>query len=366
MSLYWLAIGIGLIGILVWLITSELKFFIALRKRNLLFTGLIFSGVIALAILMRIFFVDVYYIPSASMENSLLVGDKIMVSKLQYGPRLPKSPFEIPWLNLFFYMNKEARADVESDWWEYRRYNGFSKIKKNDVVVFNHPFEDKDFYIKRCVGLPGSTIKIRDGKVYENDEIESVSGIVRRYDFWYHTSSSGFQEEIRKLRVENADFRIESDSSHVSLQLTALQYQKLKEAKIIDSTRISKTSEELSSGGLGWTPNFWGPSVIPKKGVRVDLTHENLWLYEGILKRYEDVEIVKKDGQLWANGEKVTQYIFKQDYYFMMGDNRHNSIDSRYWGFVPEENIVGKAVMVLYSKKKEEDFQWKRVFQSVK
>ena len=144
-SLYWLAIGVFVIGVTFLLLKSSLSLAKAFRKWVWLYSFSSFIMVILIAIAIRVFVLDIYNIPSNSMEGSLLVGDKIMVSKLHYVPRLPKSPFEIPWLNLLLYINKEAQASIDATWWDYKRYNGFTSIKRNDVVVFNNTTDANPF-----------------------------------------------------------------------------------------------------------------------------------------------------------------------------------------------------------------------------
>ena len=362
LSLYWLAIGIFVLGSVYLLITSNLSLAKTFRKRFWLYSFTMLIGVVVIAISIRVFVMDIYNIPSSSMEGSLLVGDKIIVSKLHYGPRLPKSPFEIPWVNILFYVNKEARASIDSIWWDYKRYNGFTKVKRNDVVVFNNTIDTKSFYIKRCMGLPGDTISIKKGKVYNNEEALAVPITVKYlYDIWFNDKDK-FKNSIDHLGLTKVNIK---DTFYTKMALTRLQFKTLKTSTAIDSISIKdfpvKTFIDipLKNQTLNWSTNNWGPVWVPSKGRSIKLTSKNLDVYGAILEKFEKAAIKNVKGIFWLNGKEITSYTFKQNYYFMMGDNRHNSIDSRYWGFVPEQNIVGKAVVALYSKN-EEGFRWNR------
>ena len=155
LGVFWLALCFLTFASIFLLVTSNFGWAITFRKKRWLYLPSILSIVILIAICLRIFVFDVFKISSNSMEASLLVGDRIMVSKLHYGPRFPKSPFEIPWINLFFCLNKDARARIDFTWWGYKRYNGFSRIKNDDIIVFNRPEDTVDYYVKRCIGRLG-------------------------------------------------------------------------------------------------------------------------------------------------------------------------------------------------------------------
>lgn len=301
------------------------------------------------------------------MEGSLLVGDKIVVSKLQYGPRLPKSPFEIPWINILFYINKDARASMDSTWWSYKRYNGFSEIKRNDVVVFNNTTDGNTFYIKRCMGLPGNNIDIKEGVVYNNTQALVTPATVKYgYNVWFNNKES-VNNILQSFGLETP---VIAESLYLKEALTQQQYMQLKTATCVDSIELINfpiktfTTDFYEEASLMWSANNWGPVWIPKKGETILITPENYVRYHIILEKFEKVNIQNKAGVFLLNGNEITNHTFKHNYYFMMGDNRHNSIDSRYWGFVPEQNIVGKAVITLYSKN-EDSFRWNRLFKFI-
>ena len=368
LSLYWLALGVFIITGIHLILKSNLKFAIAFRKKAWLYSISTFLMVIIIAIGIRVFLFDIYDIPSSSMEGSLLVGDKILVSKIHYGPRMPKTPFEIPWINILFYINKEARANMDATWWNYKRYNGFDEINRNDIIVFNNTTDGKTFYIKRCIGLPGNNIKVKNGEVYNNLQLLKTPSTVN----YLHRIKFNDKELLKK---EIATFLPKNnkaiDSNCIEMTLNEQQFNTLKMASYIDSINlinfpIKTFANNFSNNNIKkWSTNNWGSIWVPQKGKTLELTIANYKIYHTVLEKFENVVIQNKNGVFWLNGKKITHYRFTQNYYFMMGDNRHNSIDSRYWGFLPEQNIVGKAILVLYSKNNKK-IKWNRLCKVLK
>ncbi|WP_150450793.1 signal peptidase I [Arenibacter lacus] len=268
LSLYWLAVSVFIVSGLYILVTSNLSLAKAFHKRSWLYSFSVLISVLVLAIGIRVLVLDIYNIPSSSMEGSLLVGDKIVVSKLQYGPRLPKSPFEIPWVNLLFYINKEARANMDSVWWDYKRFNGYTKIKRNDVVVFNNTTDAKTFYIKRCMGLPGDDIALKKGNIYINDRALATPETVKYgYHIWFNNKNS--MENIMKS-FELKEHTI-TDSLYLKVGLTQQQYKQLNTEKGVDSIHLANFPIKTFANDLPdtespkWTTNDWGAVWVPKK-----------------------------------------------------------------------------------------------------
>lgn len=328
-GLYWLAMGILALGAILWCIRYS-NFLPArrVRKNNGLLFFVACSGAFGLAILTRVFLVEFYTIPSDSMEGSLFPGDRVVMSKLHYGPKLPRSPYEIPFVDMLMttLKPKQAWATNDSELWTYKRARGYTKIHRKDVVIFDPPHDPIHHYIKRCVGLPGDTLQLKEAMVYINSQKQIPPKQVR------HAYALFGKKEEQILNMK--EYRQHQERNGNSLQI-----------KNFPITLFSKTK----SDSITWSTNEWGPLVIPKKGMYVTFTKTNWILYQTILKQYEGVDLEKNDTDFYINGEPAKGFQFQNDYYFMLGDNRHDSLDSRYWGLVSEKNVLGKAVLVLFS-----------------
>jgi len=327
-------------------------------KRKLLKNFLFITVIFITAILFRLFCIEIYSIPSGSMENTLLPGDKVLVNKLAYGPKLPMSPYDIPWVNLVWFLQAGASANPDSVYWDYRRLPGFSAIKRSDVMVFSHPLWGgrNNFFIKRCMALPGDALAIEGGKVTINGQLLPEQDCIKMvYEVWPDTSRQ-FSPLADSLGIQLfGHFARSRESGSLEILLTEAQKNRLLESGGIDSLRI-KTSPPDSTHWVhpenrdfAWTIDDYGPLVIPFQGMTIELNHRNFLLYARTINRLEKVKLEKKEGLYYIDGEPAKQYVFRQNYYFMLGDNRHNSNDSRYWGVVPEENITGKATLVLFN-----------------
>lgn len=305
------------------------------------------------------------------MEDTLIPGDQIIVSKLHYGSRLPRSPFEISWVNVLFYLNKNARSHIDSTWFKYKRLNGFSKISRNDVVVFDFPGKNRGpFYIKRCIGLPGETVKIKHGLVYCNkQEIMPPDFMKGRYNIKSFNKRKLFEIANSLNLVLNG-----SENNKNNWFQTELNYQQfiaLKANLNIDSVCFAEikmdsmpTDNSYQKRSM-WNVDNFGPVTVPKKGMRIELTEENYQIYGGTINDFEGLKIYCENGKFKQDGECITTYTFKQNYYFMLGDNRNNSSDSRAWGFLPEEGIIGKAIFILFNCS-DGKIRWDRVLRRIK
>ena len=351
----------------------------------------------------NIFFFQAFKIPSSSMERTLYTGDHLFVSKLAYGPRVPQTPLTIPFTHNQIFGKESYSTLIQND---YRRLKGFRDVRRGDCVVFGFPNGDtvlrkapvedyhalvrilgrdkvaslgeyvvrpvdkKDHYVKRCVALPGDTLEIKDGMVWINGRKEKVEPGIQ---LSYKVVTNGQRinsKTMEQLGLNPSEIYFDSSlPGYPAMILTAEMLEKVKELPNVvnvsdnlerDAASVSREIFPFTEDS-GWTRDFFGPLWIPAKGATVKITVDNLPLYERIITAYEhsDLQQALKDGE----------YTFKQDYYFMMGDNRHNSLDSRYWGFVPEDHIVGRPALIWLSTDKGKSFpkniRWRRFLKFV-
>lgn len=331
------------------------------------------------ATIIRWLFLEAFTIPTPSMEKSLLVGDFLFVSKIHYGPRTPKTPIQMPlthqkiwWTELPSYV----------DWIQLPQYRlpGFTSIKQNDVVVFNYPPELeyptdlKTNYIKRCVGLPGDSLKVKDAQVYINNvALENPVKMEFRYNI---VSTQEIKDRVfKKYDITDHERTNYGYIAHITPEV-AKEFEKLPfvdkvESLKMNADQINPRVYPKNSQLFAWNEDFYGSIWIPAEGATIDLNETTIALYRNVIENYEHNKDVRiEDGQVFVDGAEISEYTFKQDYYFMMGDNRHNSEDSRFWGFVPEDHVVGKAFFIWLSLDKYESYfnkiRWSRFFNLIR
>ena len=374
---------------------------------------------IVAATLIRLFIFEAYTIPTGSMEKSLLVNDFLFVSKISYGPRVPNTPLSIPFIHNYIpgVGSKSYSQMIKLPyirWWA-------RPVKRGDAVVFNfpagdtvihkknfesaqpyydikrraekgqpdekyilenpsefplavHPVDKTDNYVKRCVGVAGDRVSIKDNIVYINDQPQAMPPNAQMHYIVTIKDNVQLDPEIMKK-----EYNVDADKNEIGFTNVKNQYQmlltasgkeKMQKAGLIQDIKVDY--EYYGGGGETfpydtvhrWSRDNFGPVWVPKKGDTLHLTKDTFAIYERVIRSYEKNDFYMKDGKFFLNGAEVTSYTFKMDYYWMMGDNRQDSQDSRYWGFVPEDRIVGKAWLIWFSWEKGP--RWSRLFRLVK
>ena len=364
------------------------------------------------ATLVHTYFIQPYTIPSSSLEKSLLVGDFLFVSKMHYGARVPMTTVAapmvhdtIPLLKKKSYMFSDEYEKRNSSWLNklqlpYMRLPAFEKIDRNEIVVFNQPADtlldmndftpNRNYYkpidkktnlVKRCVGTPGDSLEIRNGFVFINgvqNELTDRTALQFSYDVEIK-EGKGFDNNILDYLATRYDItdgiyaigdRIiipaatESSANQFKNHPSVANITKFIEPKGQRDNNIFPHDPQYN-----WNRDFFGPIYIPEAGKTIDINLNVLPLYKRVISEYEGNTLRVEGNQIFINDQLATTYTFKQDYYWMMGDNRHNSIDARAWGFVPHNHVVGKPVFIWLSIDKHgkgfDKIRWDRMFTTV-
>lgn len=371
------------------------------------------------ATLIHTYIFQMYRIPTSSMEKTLLVGDYLYVSKVAYGPRMPMTPLAFPLVHNKMPLSQTGRSYSEAIRRPYKRLVGRGHVKRGDIVVFNfpagdtvlqerpnityydvlreyqraygdrqgrellnrqftvisHPVDKREHYVKRCVAVPGDTLVVVHGDLYINGVIqEPAPG--QQYNYFVTTSGTPLSRKtFEELGIAKDDILYDQVSHTYILPLTAeaaAQVATMENVTGIEKYEAQGTNSMIfpNDNTYSWNEDNFGPLWIPRRGATVALDTDNLPLYSRIIKNYEGNDLQVKDGVIYINGSPTDSYTFGMDYYFMMGDNRHNSADSRFWGFVPEDHVVGSPVFIGWSTDKDKSFpkkiRWNRIFSATK
>ncbi|MDR0834288.1 MAG: S26 family signal peptidase [Candidatus Symbiothrix sp.] len=370
--------------------------------------------------MINVFVFQNYQIPSSSLEKSLLVGDFLLVSKVDYGPRIPNTPIAFPLAHNTLPV-VGGKSYLDKPLWKYKRLKGLRSIKRNDIVVFNFPAGDTiaylqqnpDYYkwvswngweavnsnpnqygkimyrpvdrrenfVKRLIGMPGDSLQIIANQVYiDGKALPNPKKM--QLDYIVQAKSVLSPKQFAELGVSKADQRlvwVQNDLGqnipiYDRMPLTQEAYNLL--TKSGWATAVTLIPDEAPNQtypydyATGWSRDNFGPLWIPKKGETIVLNDETIALYRRCIENYEGNKLHRAGGKTFINGVPANSYTFKMDYYFMLGDNRHESADSRYWGFVPEDHVVGTPVFIWLSLDKDKGWfsgkiRWNRVFHTV-
>ncbi len=365
----------------------------------------------------KVFFFESYVIPTSSMERSLMIGDYLFVNKYKFGPRVPETPIAFPLVhNRMPVIGGESYLSSVRN--PYRRLKGIREVQRDDKVVFSFPNGDtvlsqmpevdyyyyvrmygreytqrtygpiivrpddrKDNYVKRCVAIAGDSLEVVNGKVFVNGIAQkNYPGIQNSYTVY--TNGTKINPKLIEEMGLNPD-EILYDNTLPGYSYLPLNEDEVEKIKTLGNVQDVRQNVDVYppdfpdsplmifpfSENFKWTKDNYGPIWIPKAGATVDLTLENLPLYQRVITSYEHKKLDVKDGKIFIDGKEALKYTFEMNYYFMMGDNRHNSLDSRYWGFVPESHIVGTPSIIWFSKTNYQPFpkniRWNRIFKFV-
>lgn len=364
------------------------------------------------ATLIRTFVFEAYTIPTPSMEKTLLVNDFLFVSKSAYGPRIPNTPIAMPFVHHTLPVFN-TKAYVEWIKIPYTRWFA-SPVKRNDAVVFNFPANDtlindelnygskvtyydairkeggrdkvwaahgdeiitrpvdkRENFIKRCVAIAGDTLQIKNAAIYINGVAQPFPPQSERY-YMVQTSGVIDEDQLQQIGVHtdpSLNEMITAGNGAYMINMTPEEKQKVSTLKNV--VRITDFIAPVSNDlypyydtAVHWSIDNFGPLWVPQKGATIQLTPDNVIRYERCIVTYEGNQLTTANGKVLLNGKETTSYTFKMNYYWMMGDNRHNSLDSRFWGFVPEDHVVGKASLIWFSWANGP--RWKRMFRSIK
>lgn len=379
------------------------------------------AGVFAVvaATIIRTFIFEAYVIPTGSMEKTLLINDFLFVNKMTYGARIPQTPLSFPFVHNTMPFSATTPSYIKAVQLPYKRLPAFKEVKRNDVVVFNfpagdtiinlpqygsavpyydvlrfqfkgdreamkndpenypllvHPMDKTDNYIKRCVGVSGDVIQVKEGQLYVNNQPAFVAPGLQT-DYIVETNGTAFSDDFLKdslhIDMENPDDQFQPSQSapgSYRVNMTPGEREMVKRQPNVKSvspyllTEVG-TTFPFDEADYPWTIDNYGPLKIPKKGEPIPVNPQTIAIYRRLITTYEHNTLEEANGKYRINGVETTSYTPKYNYYWMMGDNRHRSQDSRFWGFVPETHIVGKASLIWFSYDKGP--RWNRFFKTI-
>ncbi len=377
------------------------------------------AGVFAIvaATLIRTFIFEAYVIPTGSMEKTLLINDFLFVNKMSYGARIPQTPISFPFVHNTMPFSQTTPSYIKEVQLPYKRLPAFTEVKRNDVVVFNfpagdtiindldhgskypyydvlrieykgnrealmaqnpmliHPMDKTDNYIKRCIAISGDKLQVKNASLFINDKPASIPP-GSQTEYVVTTNGTSLTDEFLKeelgIDTENPNDQVRSNvgmANTLIINMTPQEAEKVKKQPNITSVTpfiVNTVGETFpyDEANYPWTIDNYGPLTVPKKGDVLQVNPQTIAIYRRLIVTYEHNTMDEVNGKYIINGKETTTYTTKYNYYWMMGDNRHRSQDSRFWGFVPETNVVGKASLIWFSWDKGP--RWKRLFNGIK
>jgi signal peptidase I len=348
LGMWWLAVSWALALGILWLCTSLSTAAVKFRRCTLLSYPLLIIGSVVAAIFFKTLFFGIYKIPSGSMENTISPGDVVWVNNLAYGPRLPYSPYEISWANVLIWLWEGKEGDVKKRWWKYKRLKGYASPKNGQVAVFNHP-KSGVIFIKRIAAIPGDTLQIIEGTLYINGQRKEAPSKSIFYSKALFSHAREGKAILDSLNISMFQQNSTHDTFKFNGQLTHSDLERLRRHPKVIEAGIDPLRPDTAwtvyprSKALNWNIDNYGPYILPYRGMAIEKNAYNLSLYR---------RLIKKEVQDGAKGDRGDSgvFIFEHDYYFLMGDNFHDSQDSRYFGPVREEFLIGKASFIVFSK----------------
>lgn len=389
--------------------------------------ALLFAVIVVVPL--KIYFFGMYVIPSSSMEHTLLTGDYIFVSKIHYGPKMPNTPISFPFVQNTMPFSQMTPSYWKRWQWDYKRLWGRDTVQRDDVVVFNFPEGDtvalgtvtvadefgqpmemevssntnyydlvrslgrerveeelkvryrpvdkRDNYIKRCVAVAGDRVQVIDGELFVNGARQKeIPGV--QYIYLVNVTGPIGNRVFERLGINAEEVGYNAEAGRYTMPLTEEASEAIR--KLPEVKQVTRYINRLPNEAIfphdtelyPWTEDIFGPLQVPRAGQTVALTRETLPLYERVIRNYErnTLRVDEEKGEIYINDSLVTDYTFKMNYYFMMGDNRHNSADSRFWGFVPEDHVEGRASFIWLSvtpgKNIFNGIRWDRMFLEIK
>ena len=304
------------------------------------------------SISLNLFVVEIYSIPSVSMENTLLTGDYILVNKLVYGPKLIHNAKEVSWINFLFKAGKENNAGNQQKTSSHKRAKGIAKVKLGDIVVFR--LYDEYLVVKRCIAVAGDTLNIINGDVYVNGKKYASAATVKEKYRLTFKNKKAYKALVDEKYRQNGQYHYNFQAQSITGNFTRCEINRLrlnqsvKVVKVIESSR-NNTEVFAAPPQTNWTIDNMGPIVIPKKGLTIKLTAANYPVYQKIIENTGHVKTDTAGNVFTINSKCQTYYTFKENYFFMMGDNRKEAMDSRFFGFIADEQIIGKSPLILFS-----------------